>query len=565
MKLKKLVAGLAVAISGILLSGSVQGQPANLTNGLVAYYPLNGNAIDRSGNGYNGVQSNIIATTNRFGHVGRASYFSGANSYIAVPTFPSLPSTWTISFWMSVDWNYLKTTPLPQRTDGSGFFILDHRTGGTGGYDASTGYQIVLNEYTVNYGLQGWFFGGYGGAPPGSRPTVFTPNDTIPNNSWCQVLLTLSNGTSSVFINGLLKSTTSLADQGIPTFRFQDSQSPLTIGSGVWRPSFYDENFHGSLSELRFYTNATSEAAALAIFQYEQQSGCLGATATVQTVNGFIVGSTVTDGGYGYTQTPRVWFTGGGGTLAAASASIDTNGVVTAINITNPGSGYTTNVQIVIEPPVFPVPSISPALGEKIVFSQLQPGTNYQLQRLTDTTWSDAGITVSPTNSTFTTTVSDRGNYRLLQLPLFQTAKVTASVVNGFLVAITVTNGGTGYTTPPSVTITDATGTGATATATVTAGVVTSITVQSPGKNYSGSPTITVAAPPVAGIVGTGTPTLTLNVSGLFPNVPYQLERSTDLKTLQSVGNAFVPTGTTYGLSVDMSGYESFYRVVYKR
>jgi hypothetical protein len=57
------------ALIGLLmlsLSALAQ-QPAFLTNGLVAYYPLNGNGIDRSGNEYNGVQSNIIATTNRFG------------------------------------------------------------------------------------------------------------------------------------------------------------------------------------------------------------------------------------------------------------------------------------------------------------------------------------------------------------------------------------------------------------------------------------------------------------------------------------------------------------------
>ena len=34
-------------------------QPASLTNGLVAYYPFNGNANDESGNGNDGVSFNI--------------------------------------------------------------------------------------------------------------------------------------------------------------------------------------------------------------------------------------------------------------------------------------------------------------------------------------------------------------------------------------------------------------------------------------------------------------------------------------------------------------------------
>ena len=49
---------------------------------------------------------------------------------------------------------------------------------------------------------------------------------------------------------------------------------------------------------------------------------------------------TITNGGAGYVNSPTVQFFGGTGTGAIASASI-ANGAVTNINITNPGSGYT--------------------------------------------------------------------------------------------------------------------------------------------------------------------------------------------------------------------------------
>ena len=49
---------------------------------------------------------------------------------------------------------------------------------------------------------------------------------------------------------------------------------------------------------------------------------------------------TVTAGGTGYTSAPTVVFTGGAGTGAAATATVE-NGVVTGITITNPGTGYT--------------------------------------------------------------------------------------------------------------------------------------------------------------------------------------------------------------------------------
>lgn len=79
-------------------------------------------------------------------------------------------------------------------------------------------------------------------------------------------------------------------------------------------------------------------------------------------------------------------------------------------------------------------------------------------------------------------------------------ATATATVVAGAIVSYTVTFGGSGYATPPSVTVLDASGAGATATAQISSqGVVTNILRGSFGNaNYSASPTVLLAAPPVA-------------------------------------------------------------------
>jgi hypothetical protein len=64
-------------------------------------------------------------------------------------------------------------------------------------------------------------------------------------------------------------------------------------------------------------------------------------TATV-TLNDTVSSVSVDNPGSGYTSAPAVTFSGGGGTLAAATAVIDpSTGMVTAINVTNPGKGYT--------------------------------------------------------------------------------------------------------------------------------------------------------------------------------------------------------------------------------
>lgn len=69
---------------------------------------------------------------------------------------------------------------------------------------------------------------------------------------------------------------------------------------------------------------------------------------------------------------------------------------------------------------------------------------------------------------------------RILCVPGFTHTRVQNGVT-----AITMGNGGTGYTTAPAVTLTGGGGTGATAVATVSGGVVTKITVTNAGQGLS--------------------------------------------------------------------------------
>lgn len=57
------------------------------TSGLNAYWPLDGNANDYSGNANNGAVNGATPTTDRFGNPNRAYAFNGFSSRIDVP-FP---------------------------------------------------------------------------------------------------------------------------------------------------------------------------------------------------------------------------------------------------------------------------------------------------------------------------------------------------------------------------------------------------------------------------------------------------------------------------------------------
>jgi len=54
------------------------------TDGLVGYWPFNGNANDESGNGNNGTVNGATLTSDRFGNSSKAFSFNGTNNFINV-------------------------------------------------------------------------------------------------------------------------------------------------------------------------------------------------------------------------------------------------------------------------------------------------------------------------------------------------------------------------------------------------------------------------------------------------------------------------------------------------
>ena len=93
-----------LAITTTALAFQVQAQ-SFLTNGLVAYYPFNGNANDESGNGYNGTVHGALLDADRFGRPASCYSFNGSNSYIELPpntgNLNGLTQT-TILAWMKL-------------------------------------------------------------------------------------------------------------------------------------------------------------------------------------------------------------------------------------------------------------------------------------------------------------------------------------------------------------------------------------------------------------------------------------------------------------------------------
>jgi hypothetical protein len=84
---------------GLCMTVNVMAQVPNYvpTNGLVGWWPFNGNANDESGNGNNGTVNGATLTTDRFGNANKAYSFDGNDSIVIYNIINQ--NNWSISSW----------------------------------------------------------------------------------------------------------------------------------------------------------------------------------------------------------------------------------------------------------------------------------------------------------------------------------------------------------------------------------------------------------------------------------------------------------------------------------
>jgi len=251
-------------------------------------------------------------------------------------------------------------------------------------------------------------------------------------------------------------------------------------------------------------------------------SNLVTAGATAQMLSGFVYGATVTNGGAGYTITPRVQFIGGGGSGAIGNASI-TNGQVTTITMTNAGSGYTSSPSILIDPPTgllvgqtnatlnLSAITTNKAGGYYVIITNIYGSITSSVANLTIAY--PPSISQQPQNQTvgdgsganFNVTAAGTSpfSYQWWMVSGQQSnATAVPFVINGFVLAANMTSGGAGYLTVPSAQFVGGSGSGANGTAVVSNRMVTAINMGSAGSGYTTPPTIQIAAPTAISLTG---------------------------------------------------------------
>jgi hypothetical protein len=335
-----------------------------LTNGLVAYYPFNGNANDESGNGNDASISGAVLTADRFGVINKAFHFNGAGDSInaSVASMPLGNSPRSIVAWIKPD-----TGGHPING------VIDYGNGDCTGLMFAISYDKSGND---NLGF-------WGGCQDYASSLI------TPSNQWSFVALTYDGSNIRLYANGGSET------NAIGSLNAQNSR--LWIGAETLNDggSFRDY-FRGSIDDVRIYNRALSASEVQQLYFLEAPCLPHRATARATVTNGFVVGATITDFGCGYTGAPIVLIQGGGGTDATATA-VTSNGFVVNIVITDAGIGYTNAPSIYIYSPLGLQIGLIKAV--KPSFSDLFVGTNYQLQVSSDlNNWTNQGTVFMATN-----------------------------------------------------------------------------------------------------------------------------------------------------------------------
>lgn len=211
------------------------------TDGLVAYYPFNGNANDESGNGINGTVMGATLTTDRFGNNNSAFSFDGTNDYIKAnaTTFPTAQRTVSI-------WFYTETVSNRPGLLGYG-----------GGPRATTWFQAINGLGRQSFHMQShWLVNAidyYYSQPP--------------VNAWYHWIMTTDSSGTKIYINGIFKTSNTIyvnntnvdgKELGIGVIVNTNGSAPYTDGNVKY--------FNGILDDIRIYNRALTETEIQSLY-----------------------------------------------------------------------------------------------------------------------------------------------------------------------------------------------------------------------------------------------------------------------------------------------------------
>ena len=200
-----------------------------LTNGLVAYYPFNGNASDASGNGNDGTNYSVTFGGDRFYQTHSSASFNGG-AYIQTPVDSNFPQV-TLSAWFS-------TTNLNQT---QAIIDSDASELTNGHYGKSILLGIQTNEIDIEYN-EGWYV------------SPWKLNDY----GWHHVCAIYTSGMVRLYMDGVFIGSQSFIQGPLSGATFRLGMHPI---NAAW--------FKGAIDDVRIYNRALSSNEVAQLYNIE--------------------------------------------------------------------------------------------------------------------------------------------------------------------------------------------------------------------------------------------------------------------------------------------------------
>jgi hypothetical protein len=228
------------------------------TNGLVGWWPFNGNANDESGNGNHGTVNGATLTTDRNGNINSAYSFDGINNYISVDNniisfdFGDNQS-FSISLWV-------KTSYSCSNTNYCGGILSK-----MGVNTSNIGYQIGYNstnkwnlEYNTNSVVQS---------------PIHYYNNNIVDNQWHMITTCIDKVNNKIYFytDGVLTNTVSQNW----FYKKTTNQNPLYFG----RLRGGDYYYNGFIDDISIHNRVLTQQEITAL--YTSTPPCTNPTATI--------------------------------------------------------------------------------------------------------------------------------------------------------------------------------------------------------------------------------------------------------------------------------------------
>ncbi len=236
-------AGNSLQYSNELTLSTQDSIPSWLTNGLVGYWPFNGNANDESGNGNNGTVNGATLASDRFGNSNKAYNFTGSTttpSYIEgdCTSFPT--GSRTVSLWFYAN-------DIGVGTAGRALFGYGGQTCGQSWLENIDNYGNGGNNYEVQGHCQ-------------NQQVLYNYGSNHPNGSWIHWVITTDNlNGTNFYINGVnVKNDLTFINQTyVAGKRFIFGAYVSQDGNNyLWYGNCYPYN--GKLDDIRIYNRALS-------------------------------------------------------------------------------------------------------------------------------------------------------------------------------------------------------------------------------------------------------------------------------------------------------------------